>query len=412
MRQTTRITALALCVACLCTTLLASCDNEAPSDDLANAYFNRFELVIASPETGTGLNERALEQGLVEGISNAKIQIVAAFENFESEVVANALVAAHERGIRVRFVGDIDKGDQRGIQILQDAGVDVVLGDGALTYSPEPTVSVSRSGSDNLMSHNFVAIDERLVYSLSSGFTGTNIHQLGFRAVSEDLGKDFTDEFNQMHAGVFATTLSAFNGPIKSITNNRHFYPTGEGVMQVHFGPQERITKRIIDEIYSARASVFIATPYLSNRYIADALRYKAMNGFLVAVIVDDEGTNVENTSYGALRADLDGIRDGDDTLPAVRSGPSLGQTLVLIDSARSPINGQRYTARAYMLSQPLLAALSFEDGPRTEARPADAFTDSHMWTLTRHPDGPNEVEARNMNQLVDHFETVFNSGR
>jgi hypothetical protein len=54
------------------------------------------------------------------------------------------------------------------------------------------------------------------------------------------------------------------------------------GVWEFYFGPQERLMKRVIDELYAARASLQIITPLLTNTFVVDALRYKARIGSIV----------------------------------------------------------------------------------------------------------------------------------
>jgi hypothetical protein len=393
--------ALALCA--------ASCDS-APPDDAP--YFNRYRLLIGGEDVPGAIGEAALEDEIIAVVNGAQRELSVAFESFESERVAEAMIAARDRGVRVRFVGDADLQDQAGVRRLLAADIDAVFGDGPFSYSPEPNSIVSRAGEHNQMAHNFVVADEREVITLSGGLFGEEVHQVGLRITSEDMGKDFTDEFNQMHAGVFATTLSAFNGPIKSITNDRYFYPTNDGVLQVFYGPQERLLKRVIDELYAARASVFIIAESFTNEFIDDALRYKAMNGFEVGVVVDEEGAAAPFSQVERLRDDFDGIRGQGEPLPSIRTRPGIRQTVIIIDADASPINGERYETKIMVLNQPLVASLSFVDGPRTEARPADAFTDGAMWMLTRPPSAPDDGLGDNTNLLIENFEALFNSAR
>ena len=279
---------------------LLSCVDPGSIDDPGRtSYFNRFE-VLGSGESLLTTSE--LEQRVIEEIDAAQVSILVAMENLRSEAVASALVRAHRRGVAVAVVGDLDNRAQLGFRLLEAQAPELPIryGDGPLGYAPQPTVSVTRPGEMNRMTNNFMVFDELRIINLSDGFPGADEGdrlQLGFWSKSEDLGKDYKDEFDQMFAGVFATTLNSFNSELKSNTNNRAYYPTDRGVVEVYFGPQERTMKRLIDEIYTARGSVWIMAEELNNRFVLDALEYKALAGLNVRLVVaDEDGDGVANT--------------------------------------------------------------------------------------------------------------------
>ena len=407
--------------------LTASCDTEAPD---TKELFNRFSTVTAGSgemlsalgarEGGAQFDNTAIEQQVIAVIDSAQVRLEVAFEHLESTAVAQALVNAQDRGVDVRVVGDIDHRDQAGFRLLTDPmvglrdngdGLDpVTFGDGAITYSPQPTVTVSRTGPQNRMTHNFIVADQRRVFNLTGGFFAPEegeIFQIGFDATSEDLAKDFGDELVQMYGGMFSTTLSTFNGPLKSDTNVRNHYPNDLGDMEVYFGPQERVIKRLMDEIYKARASVFIVTEELTNNFVVDALRYKAENGFEVGVVVGAENRDVPFSRVDELRDLFDDLRGGD-VLPDLRLLDGVRLNLVIIDANPSPINGKRYKTKAFIMSQPLLESISFvATAQGSEARASDAFTDSNMWVLTR-----TAITAEpNVDRFVNVFEFLFNKG-
>ncbi len=408
---------------------LAGCEGQAPDK---GELFNRFGTVTTGDPAlvgalgvgpgGNVLTNAQVEQEVIAVIASARVRLQVAFEDLESQAVAQSLIDAQRRGVDVRVVGDVDRREQSGFRLLTDPGAGlkdngdglppVVFGDGALSYSPAPTTEVARSGDQNLMTHNFVIADDVRVYNLTGGFIdeGRPVAQIGFDAISEDIAKDFGDEFNQMYGGMFATTLSAFNGPLKTNTNSRTHYPNDIGDLEVFFGPQERLMKRLIDDIYGARASVFVVTESFTNTFVADALRYKAENGFKVGVVVNRENRDVPFSRVDNIRTLFDGIREGqgDDTLPDLRLTSGVHLNMVIIDAEPSPINKARYKTRVYVLSEPILESISFNNnGDGTEARPADAFSDANMWTLTRTAVAPEP----NVDRFINLFEFLFNQG-
>jgi phosphatidylserine/phosphatidylglycerophosphate/cardiolipin synthase-like enzyme len=326
-------------------------------------------------------------QQAVESVDRAEESVRLAVENLESERLRNALIAAADRGVDVRVVTDEDLLGLADIVALDaalprrdDGRSAVSAGDGALSYSPSPNTVVSRPGSDNVMSHNFVVVDELEVVTATNGFYDTSITQLGFYIASEEFGRDFADEFDHMFSGIFATTLSAFNGPLKSNTNNRTFYRTNAGRVELFFGPQERLTKRLVDEVYLTRSSVVVVTELLSSEPLADALRYKAEAGFDVTVIVEADRAEIESSRVAALEVVFEPLANA-----RIVRVASVGGDAIVIDELPSPIDGVQYPARAYVSTQPVVAALGFVGtGTATTSRPADAFYDGHMFAVHR----------------------------
>lgn len=391
-----------LLIAALVASALLSCDTAGP--DPAE-IFNRFGLLEAGPDrlpTGT------LEQRMVAVIGGAQERVYAVFEDFESETVAQALIDAHERGVEVHVVGDVDRRYQVGFQLVEAAGVTTRYGNGELDFELEPTRPATADGDQTRVTHNFVVADAVQVVNLTGGFLEgrPNVHQLGFEVTSEDVGRDFEDEAIQLSGGVFATTYDNFNGPIKSAVNNRQFYRTENGVLEVYFGPQERLIKRVIDATYSAKASVFIVGESFDNQFLAEALRYKAMNGFEVAMVLD-AASDGESPVAARLISDFDDIR-GDDVLPDIRYRPGIQQNVVIIDANTSPHDGKVHVTKVFVLSEPLAASGGFvRVGNVYEGRTADALMDANMWALTRTPG----LREPNVDAVIRNFELLFNTG-
>ena len=81
--------------------------------------------------------------------------------------------------------------------------------------------------------------------------------------------------------------MTAFSNMQKSIADNRWLYRTQSSLdLEVWLGPQERLTKRIIDAVYGARSSVRVLTNDFANEGLTQALQAKAGHGFNVQVIV------------------------------------------------------------------------------------------------------------------------------
>jgi hypothetical protein len=169
----------------------------------------------------------------------------------------------------------------------------------------------------------------------------------------------------------------------------------GTADMEIYFGPQERSIKKVIDEVYAARASVFIVTEEFTNGPLVEALRYKAEAGFEVRVAVSSDGVGAERTRIDSLVEYLGTDR--------VFVGDNIQASAVIIDSQRSPIDGKRHRGRAMILSQPLTSSISYvsrDSGP--DPRTSDAFMDSNMWVVNRYPSSGPSVEFDRLTSQVD----------
>jgi hypothetical protein len=382
-----------LAVACALAIGLTS--SEGASDP--EGWLNVFEIEADGPNRGD-----AIRGDLVADFAGATVRIHAAITHLEDERVARALIRAHERGVDVRIVSDADHRSDSGFQLLEQAGIPVVYGDGALRYLPDPTLSpllqgcqqtvehitctrdqgaagpdlglMVRPGSYNLMSHTFFVIDEVTVWNFTTPLRGGAHHWLGFRMKSEDVARSFEREFKQMQAGVFSTTLSVYNGPLKSTTHQSPTHYTNEGIVRVQFNPQERLIKQMIDEIYRARASVYIMSDNIANPYVVQALEYKHANGFDVRIIMGRDQAPATRDRLLAL-----GARQA----PA---GVTHLPSLVIIDDGRDR-NGALRPRIVQALSHPILRGSPFEVLYRlpndwVRIYPSDTFADGNLWEI------------------------------
>lgn len=384
--------------------VLASCETESPlaesfDGDLrgeigATPYKTRFKA-LAFESVGDAESEA------VTLTRAAQTTIDAALSDLGRETLAEALIAAQDRGVRVRVVADIDRQQQAGFRRLEAAGIDVVYGDAGLLWSPQPALDIDRAGEDNRMTHSFLIADGTRMIALSGGFPAVGAAErpvTGFAAISEALARDFGDVFQQMHGGVFATTLTVYGASLSTDTNNATTYPTEDGIVEAYFGPAEPLAKHLIDEIYGARARVDIFAESLGNTRLVDVLRYKAEAGFPVRVVLAerarDDAFSVTD-QLEAIFADVRARRGGE--TPFVRYVPDVGGALVLLDGADDR-RGVYRIGKALTLTEGLLPAVPYERvDDEAISLPSASFTDASMWVVTEEParGGPDYPDLR-----------------
>jgi len=357
-------------------------------------YFNRLHAFTVGPNSTYTLTE--ITERAAEIVANAEVSLDVALEHFESPELAQYLIAAAARGIKVRVIGDVDRRAQDGFRLLESAGIEVVYGDGAVTWQAVfGRELVQRTGEDNLMTHNFIIADRLRILNLTGGFAldGDEGVQAGFIAASEDLAKDFGDCFDQLHGGIFATAQTFYDDSVSADTNNRTSYPIEDGVVELYFGPQERLVKEVIDRIYAAKTSVYIATTELKNREMARALRYKAEAEFDVKIVL-----------AGPPAIPMTGIEN-------IRTNADVDGTVIVIDGrARTP-GGLLHPGSVMVLSMPLFEAVPyyFDDAGEEDPlpQPSDRFTDANMWVMDQNLVNPNQDYA----VLARSFDQLFESG-
>ena len=127
-------------------------------------------------------------------------------------------------------------------------------------------------------------------------------------------------------------------------------YPLRTGAqLEVWFGPQERVTKRIIDAVYAAKSDVRVLTDEFANEGLTKALQDKAEQGFDVQVVVGPRFGETSTALARLLATDTPNVR---------KSRVSEGRvpTVVLIDLEPAR-DDNVYPAKAFFLSHDLYSA-------------------------------------------------------
>jgi hypothetical protein len=357
-------------------------NSKSPFEILANdpgqrSYFNEYRGLLVGP--GLKFEPSELERLAIESIDVSEFQISLALENFESDLVAEALVRAHNRGVEVRVVADTDKVDQAGFRRLREGDITIVEGDGEILWSAEfGKDPVIRSGDDNRMVHNFLVFDNLRLLVSTQGFEDENPSpiQFAFAINSEDLARDFQDSFDQLYGGVFSTEMTFFSDSVSSDSNRRTFYPTMNGTLELYFGPQEPVVKEVIDSVYSARSDVWVSSPVLRNEDLLSALRYKHESGFDVRIVTAEPLPTKLPNGNPARWTDIF------DTHAQIQ--PSINQTLVIIDGDNATKLPGYARGKAFISTIPLLQSVPFfrpAGDPKADpvAQASDHFIDGSL---------------------------------
>lgn len=204
-------------------------------DDLAGTRGGNVDVYFNEPGTRLdNLWEPDAVQVMIETIRNARTRIDMAVMGFTRDAVIDELIAAYDRGVAIRMVGDAGHLYNDGYMRFRDRRIPVVTGN-----------------LNHIMHHKFMVVDGRFVFGGTANWTDTDLRHNSnnfFLIDSPPIAADFTAEFEQMFAGVF--------GHNKVEIDNGRRYVVGDTEVEVWFAPNEDAMGRILELVDAAEKSV------------------------------------------------------------------------------------------------------------------------------------------------------------
>lgn len=255
--------------------------NASPSSDdasqievfFSNSYGN--DPAIGSRDPGN------IDRRLCRFITSAERSIDGAFFEIESERIADALIDAHKRGIRVRLVIEDDYAGNADIQRLKSAGIPIVHDD--------------RSG---LMHNKFLVVDSFAVWTGSFNATDNGAVRNNNNAVivrSPEVAENFEAEFEEMFA------RREF-GP-RSTSNTPHTLVKLAGSdIYTYFSPEDDVPPKILRFLRAAQSRIRFMAFSFTDDSIGVALVRRHAAGVEVEGIVERRGAELEYSELKRLR--------------------------------------------------------------------------------------------------------------
>ncbi len=204
-------------------------------EDLDSTRGSRLETFFNEPGTRNGnIWQPDVINLMIELVDSADATIDFAVMGFYYPSVVEAFVRAHDRGVKVRMVGDAGHLYNSGYQTMLDREIPMVTGNMA-----------------HIMHDKFMIVDSRYVFCGTANWTSTDLVRNSNNFVYMDsppVAADFTVEFNQMFDGAFGHT--------KVEKENGRSYMVGDTEVEVWFSPNEDAMGRILELIDGAQESV------------------------------------------------------------------------------------------------------------------------------------------------------------
>ncbi len=209
-------------------------------------YFNEHAITATTITT----EHTPMEDALLAFVNDATTSIDVALYGLNRQSVVDALVAAHDRGVTVRVVGDDEAatGDySSSYQALTAAGITVI------------------TDTSGYIQHNkFLVIDGQIVWTGSTNFTdtGLTLNANNSTVITDTtLSSIYTIEFEEMWAG-------GFHGA--KADNTPHIFDYNGTAFESYFSPTDLVAFEVWDELAGAEQTIHFAMFFWTDDLLAD----------------------------------------------------------------------------------------------------------------------------------------------
>jgi phosphatidylserine/phosphatidylglycerophosphate/cardiolipin synthase-like enzyme len=245
-------------------------------------YFNS-PTYPDDPEAHRG----GLDEKLVALIDRAQRSVDVAAYDFDLANVADALVRAQGRGVRVRMVTDSD------IVANDDEAIQAAFG--KLKAARIPVIEDGRKG---IMHHKFTVVDGRWVSTGSWNYTDGDTYRLNNVMIvieSPELATNYSTEFAKMFE------RRQF-GPTKDKMIPNPVVTIGGSRIETCFASQNRCEDRIVAALSGSTRSIrFLAFSFTSTP-ITQAMLDRRATGVSLAGVFETTGSDTPYSAYGKLK--------------------------------------------------------------------------------------------------------------
>lgn len=265
-----------------------------PQVGAVNVYFNfSVDTTVAIPGNAAKGNIN-FEQKLIERINSSVFSIdLALYSFFNMPGIVNSIIAAKNRGVKVRVVYD-NRTTQNSMQSLIDAGIPVLK---------------RSSGLDGIMHNKFVILDARdtnpvndWVWTGSWNVTSTeltwknNVVEINDQA----LANAYKTEFEEMWGGSGDSpnpSLAKFG--VQKLDNTPHFFNIGGRDIRLYFSPSDATNSKIVDAVYSSQHNIYFALYAFTRSDIATAMNQRYLGGVTdIRGLIDQINTTGSQWTY------------------------------------------------------------------------------------------------------------------
>ena len=271
-------------------TLIASTASPQQSTGAINIWFNKSVLAsLANPVPAAGNQD--LPARIISRINNARQSVDAALYSLSGtpgENIAAALLAAKQRGVKVRLIVEADNRNSNAISLLAAGGIPLI--DDAFDR-------VNAGGG--YMHNKFFVVDGRggapesvwvWTGSWNPTFPGTfDDYQNAVEFQDAALAGAYLLEFEEMWgSGTETPAAAASRFGARKRDNTPHRFVIGGSSVECYFSPSDRTTAHIAAAIGAAERSIAAGTMTLTRADLAATLVAQKSGGRKVRIILDN----------------------------------------------------------------------------------------------------------------------------
>ncbi len=226
-----------------------------------------------------------IERALLRDIAAAQQSIDLAVFEYNLDSIAEALVTAQRRGVRVRLV--LDRECLHKPAMAHWAGIVEAAG-----------IPISWEQSSDFMHSKLVVIDERLVWMGSANLTVNDIYRNNnnmLRIAVSAIAASYSAEFAQLFAG-------DFDDGIKAGALYPELAESGL-VLESYFSPQDKPRARVVELIAGAQQSIDFMAFSFTDDSTGAAMLERQQAGIALRGIIERRNANGLGSEYGILSA-------------------------------------------------------------------------------------------------------------
>lgn len=235
-----------------------------------------------APEVGES-DTANIDRRCAAFIATARRTLDCAFFELESDRIAEALIAARRRGVRVRVVAETDYRDDGPMQAIIAAGIVVRF-----------------DGRSALMHNKFIVVDGAAVWTGSYNVTDNcafRNNNNGLIIRSAELAENYTSELSEMFDdGLFGPRSPA------ATPHSLVKLPDGTDIYN-YFSPEDDVPPKITRFLRAAKKSVHFMAFSFTDSTIAEAMLEDAQRGVSVEGVVETRGASGRGAQAPRLRA-------------------------------------------------------------------------------------------------------------
>jgi len=259
------------------------------SSDSIGVFFNKtVNYSVAQPESAKQLID--LSKVLLYRISRAQHSIdmcTYSFSGTAGATIASALITAHNRGVKIRVIGEHDNIGTAPWGTLRNAGIVVI----------DDAYDLINAGN-GLMHNKFYVFDHRdtslvdwvVMGSWNATDPGTNDDAQNMIEIQDrSLAEAYTIEFNEMWGSSGdSPNQSASRFGIRKTDNTPHRFVIGGMPMELYFSPSDKTTSKINAVLNAATSSINVCMYTFTRDDLAQTLIAKMSGGTKVHVVMDN----------------------------------------------------------------------------------------------------------------------------